>query len=235
MRAVALTFPPLVKGGAGGVGRTTSASSVWSPFARKDVRKRHVLQAGEAAHARSTLSIDRATAASIVDSAFTGPPPVAPPFARGKEDRGSDQGRATKPAPLLGDVNPKFSPRQGQRRWAEPTLRRPISEHRAPGRARWNFAEVVHGASCTTDAKVAFHDRGDPCRGVAIAIRARASGHRLVRDRVGKKLGCGRHDHLDILTDQAGDAGLDRLGTLAFISHHQDRPAQGGCFLLNAA
>ena len=48
--AVALTFPPLVKGGLGGVGRKTSASSVCSPFASNDLRKRHALKSGEAAY-----------------------------------------------------------------------------------------------------------------------------------------------------------------------------------------
>ena len=83
MRAVALTFPPLVKGGVGGVGRRTSASSVYSPFARKDVRKRHVLQAGEAAHARSTLSIDRTKARLHRGFDAHRPTPPGPPFARG--------------------------------------------------------------------------------------------------------------------------------------------------------
>ena len=61
-----LTFPPLVKGGQGGWAGTASASSVYSPFARKDVRKRHASQAGEAAHAPSTSSFDRAKHGSLV-------------------------------------------------------------------------------------------------------------------------------------------------------------------------
>src|ERR1700677_4980065 len=68
--AHAAFFSPPCEGGVGGVGQTASASpgvggrpsasSVCSPFARNDVRKRHALKADEAAHAPSTLSIGRA-------------------------------------------------------------------------------------------------------------------------------------------------------------------------------
>ena len=67
------------------MGRRTFASSVYSPFARNDVRKRHAIQGGEAAHSPSTSSIDRAKHASLVHSTLTGPPPL-PPFTRGKEE-----------------------------------------------------------------------------------------------------------------------------------------------------
>ena len=70
------------------MGRRTSASSVCSPFARNDVRKRHALQAGEAAHAPSTSSIDRAKHASLVHSTLTGPPPLAPPSQGGEREGG---------------------------------------------------------------------------------------------------------------------------------------------------
>ena len=85
----AITFPPLVKGGPGGVGRRTSASSVYSPFARNDVRKRHAIKGGEAAHAPSTSSFDRAEHASLVHSTLTGPPPRPPLHKGGKEDEAS--------------------------------------------------------------------------------------------------------------------------------------------------
>ena len=77
------TFPPLVKGGLGGVGRKTLASSVYSPFARKDVRKRHVLQAGKAAHCEVDI-IDRSHQGRL-HRGFDAyrPTPPGPPFARG--------------------------------------------------------------------------------------------------------------------------------------------------------
>ena len=67
---------PPCEGGAGG-GRRASASSVYSPFARKDFRKRHALQTGEAAYAPSTSSIGRAKHALLVHSKLTGPTPLA--------------------------------------------------------------------------------------------------------------------------------------------------------------
>ena len=68
-----------------GVGRRTSASSVCSPFARNDVRKRHALKTGEAVHAPSTSSIGRAQHGSLVHSKLTGPPPLAPPSQGGEK------------------------------------------------------------------------------------------------------------------------------------------------------
>src|ERR1700679_886144 len=89
------SFPPLVKGGVGktasaspGVGRSTCASSVCSPFARNEVRKRRALQACEGAHTPSTLSFDRAKHASFVQSKLTGPPPLAPPSQGGEKEGG---------------------------------------------------------------------------------------------------------------------------------------------------
>jgi hypothetical protein len=94
-----LRFPPLVKGGQGGggpdclrlarggVGRRNSASSVYSPFAGNDVRKRRAIKAGEAAHAPSTSSIGRAQHGSLAHSKLTGPPPPYPPFTRGGKKR----------------------------------------------------------------------------------------------------------------------------------------------------
>ena len=58
---------------------------MYSPFARNDVRKRHALQAGEAAHAPSSSSIDCAKAVSLVDSTLTGPPPLTPPSQGGEK------------------------------------------------------------------------------------------------------------------------------------------------------
>ena len=96
--AHAAFFSPPCEGGAGGVGQTasaspgvgrrTSASSVCSPFARNDVRKRHALKAGEAAHAPSTSSIGRAQHGSFVHSKLTGPPPLAPPSQGGEKEGG---------------------------------------------------------------------------------------------------------------------------------------------------
>jgi hypothetical protein len=82
-------LPPLVKGGSGGVGRRTSASSVYSPFARNDVRKRHAIYGGEAAHAPSTSSFDRAKHASLVHSMLSGPPPLTPPSQGGGKKKGA--------------------------------------------------------------------------------------------------------------------------------------------------
>ena len=80
-----LPFPPCE----GGVGRRTSASSVYPPFARKYVRKRHALQAGEAAHALSNSSINRAKHTSVVLSRLTGPPPPGPPLHKGGKEAGT--------------------------------------------------------------------------------------------------------------------------------------------------
>jgi len=71
------------------VGRRTSASSVCSPFARKDVRKRLDIQAGEAAHTPSTSSIDRAKHASLVHSTLTGLPPLTPLHKGGGNEEGA--------------------------------------------------------------------------------------------------------------------------------------------------
>ena len=106
---------PPCEGGVGGVGQTgvgrrTSASSVYSPFARKDVRKRHAIQAGEAAHAPSTSSIDRAKHASLVHSTLTRPPPLTPP-SQGGERRGCARGICgTNSEGIQEWCNPDFTP-----------------------------------------------------------------------------------------------------------------------------
>ena len=55
-----LGFPPLVKGGLGGVGREASGSSVYSPFAHYDLRKPQAAHSRESPRAPLTASIDRA-------------------------------------------------------------------------------------------------------------------------------------------------------------------------------
>ena len=88
--AVALTFPPLVKGGLGGVGRKTSASSVCSPFARREVRKRHAFQADEAAQCAVDL-IDRSISPSTPPSCARRSParPPWPPLHKGGKEESS--------------------------------------------------------------------------------------------------------------------------------------------------
>ena len=68
------------------MGRKTSALSVYSRFARKDVSKPHPMQAGEAAHPISTSSIDRAAHLTRASAAHW-PTPAAPP-SQGGERRG---------------------------------------------------------------------------------------------------------------------------------------------------
>jgi hypothetical protein len=76
-----LPFPPC-EGGLGGVGRRTSASSVHSPFARSDVRRRYALRAGEAAHTRGPHRlISPSTAASCIRRSPAHPP--RPPLHKG--------------------------------------------------------------------------------------------------------------------------------------------------------
>ena len=81
-----LTFPPLVKGGSGGVGHITSASSVYSPFAiktsGKDTRYRR-----EAAHVPSTSSINRAQAHRPRALDAHRPTPPSPPSQGGEKKR----------------------------------------------------------------------------------------------------------------------------------------------------
>jgi hypothetical protein len=85
MLAVALTFPPLVKGGPGGGGpQNLRIVIVFAVRGGNDVLKRHAMQAGEAANTPSTSSIDRAKHTSIVHSTLIGPPPLAPPSQEGK-------------------------------------------------------------------------------------------------------------------------------------------------------
>ena len=78
------------------MGRKTSASAACWTFARNDVRIRHVKQAGEAAHAPSTSSFDRAKHASLVHSTLT---PWPPPSQWVERKRSSGPVPATKPAP----------------------------------------------------------------------------------------------------------------------------------------
>ena len=122
--AHAAFFSPPCEGGVGGVGQTasaspgvgrrTSASSVYSPFARNDVRKRHALKAGEAAHAPSTSSIDRAQHGSLVHSKLTGPPPLTPPSQGGERRRHARGICATNSEGMHEWCNPNFAPRQGE-------------------------------------------------------------------------------------------------------------------------
>ena len=128
---------PLVKGGLGGVGRRTSASSVCSPFARNDVRKRHALQAGEAAHTPSTSSIDRAKHASLVHSTLTGPPPLTPPSQGGERRRCARGICATNSEGRQEWCNPNFAPPQ-------PRPPRIVQRHLAPRRIE---------APCRSDAR----------------------------------------------------------------------------------
>ena len=149
--ARAAFFSPPCEGGVGGVGQTasaspgvgrrTSASSVCSPFARNDVRKRHALQAGEAAHAPSTSSIGRAQHGSFVHSKLTGPPPLAPP-SQGGEKEGA-----------LAEVAQRI--RKECTSGATPTLhhavRAPFARGGEKDRALSEFAQRI-GKECTSGA-----------------------------------------------------------------------------------
>ena len=109
--AYSSTLPPLVKGGLGGVGRRTAASSVrYSPFARNEVWKREAVQSGQPAHAQSNSSI-ATSLCSVVHSKVARPTPPNPPFTRG----GKACATSRSVWPLV------FPSRQGDRTGARPT------------------------------------------------------------------------------------------------------------------
>jgi hypothetical protein len=94
------------------VGRRAPASSACSPFARNDVRKRHAIQAGEAARAVDLIDRSRQTRLTRALDAHR-PTPLSPP-SQGGERRGRARGiRATNSEGIQEPCNPNFAPPQG--------------------------------------------------------------------------------------------------------------------------
>ena len=106
-RMVALTFPPLAKGGLGGVGRTTSASSVCSPLAANGGSETTPYK-GWRGRARATNLIVRSPSSLPVHSTLTGPPPLTPPSQGGGKRRARSQNWPTISEGLPVRCNPNF-------------------------------------------------------------------------------------------------------------------------------
>ena len=106
-RMVALTFPPLAKGGSGGVGRTTSASSVCSPLAPNGGSETTPYK-GWRGRARATNLIVRSPSSLPVHSTLTGPPPLAPPSQGGERGGHARKIGATISEGLPVRCNPNF-------------------------------------------------------------------------------------------------------------------------------
>jgi hypothetical protein len=123
MPAVAFTFPPLVKGGPGGVGRRTSASSVDSSIARDDVSIARAVHRDESAHSQSTSSIAPGFCPTV-HSTVARPTPPNPPFTRGGKKRARSpnsrdevgtNARAVQPQLFISSPPPSSTRKEGDR------------------------------------------------------------------------------------------------------------------------